>query len=153
MKLNEILSEALNSDTNERKVLYEYFIKSLDELLEAKRLLDSKEQEVRRKIAEYAPADADQLDVNQPDTRNLAVAAYPIAGSWITKITYVLGNSQTPLVARQIINELKKLQPDLINKKIATSVYPTLSDNSGSNGKFIKTYNSTLAANAFALRK
>ncbi|MBS0628299.1 MAG: hypothetical protein JSS09_08820 [Verrucomicrobia bacterium] len=152
MELNEILQKALGGEIDENKVLYEHYLGRLNRILQVKETLDLLEKNVRLKIAKYSGgierADSTvQAVLNRPDLNG-----YPIRGPWVDKIEYVLRKEDRPLTARQVLTFIEDMQPEL-KGKIASSVYPTLSDNSKDGKKFIKLYDKVLKVNIFQIRQ
>ena len=144
MKLNEILNQALNSQDDESKVLHDFYVKELSEILEAKSMLQAKEDEIREKIARYG----NNQSIPPPD-KNKGSLNYPKGGSWKDKIDYVLLQKRD-LSGKEVIAMIEDIQPEL-KGKIASSIYPTLSDNSKENKHYTKRLDEKLKINKFSL--
>ena len=155
MKLNEILHKALEADGDERKVLYDFYLNSLNNILEAKAILESKENEIRDKIAKYSATivQTDTIKVEQKDIFNNPIgdALYPFSGSWAERIDYVL-SKKSNLTAREVSNEIERIQPELKGKTIS-SVSPTLSDNIAKDKRYNKIVDEKLRVNRFTLKQ
>ena len=154
MKANEILNEAFTSGLDENKVLYDFYVKSLDEVLEAKSILDKREKEIRAKIAKYSQGAIDYAPVSVIGVGAMAfeLANYPFNGAWADKIDFVLSQSGGELSAREISNAIERIEPALAGKTNA-SVYPTLSDNEKKGKKYTKRFDESIKANKFSIKK
>jgi hypothetical protein len=145
MKIQEALKQALNNNTDEDKVLYDFYLSELSEILEAKSLLSAKEAEVRAKLEKYGKT----INVAVPE-KTPKSTPYPFTGSWRDKIDFVLKGSD-PLTGKEILAFIETKQPEL-KGKITSSIYPTLSDNSKDGKRYIKIYDEVLKVNKFSLR-
>jgi hypothetical protein len=151
MKLNEILHEALSADSNEHKVLHDFYSKSLQEILEAKLMIETKEKEIRAKLAMYS-----QEVINYPsagvtplENSNIEGRKFPYTGSWAERIDFVLDGKV--LTGRQISDAIEVYQPEL-KGKANSSVYPTLTDNIKVNKRYIKRMDNNQKKNVFSLK-
>ena len=159
MKLNDVLIQALHSETDERKILFEHYVKMLEDLQKAKLLIEEQEKRIRFKISEYrngSSIDSAHLSSNRMlHALGTIVKSsdYPIAGSWRDKIIYVMKRSDKALTGKEIIDRLKVLQPELSDKNINSSIHPTLSDNSGEGKKFKKIVDEVTNTNRYELNK
>lgn len=150
MKLNEILHNALFTDSDEQKALYEFYSKLLQDILDAKSMIEQKEKEVRIKISQYS-----QEVINYPivgtitDVIPSVEGEFPYTGSWAERIDYVLEGKE--LTAREISNAIELYQPEL-KSKANSSVYPTLTDNVKIGKRYIKRYDAKTKMNKFSMK-
>jgi hypothetical protein len=152
MEIDEILQKALGGESDENKVLYEHYLGRLNRILKAKETLEQLEKSVRLKIAKYSGNVEKLVSPTKASLSRPDVNGYPIKGSWTEKIEYFLKRHNYALTAKQILSLIEDMQPEL-QGKIASSVYPTLSDNSKDGKRFIKLYDTSLKVNTFRLKE